>query len=544
MDHSRAQTLLALILAGGLLLAAGCASSQAVNMRGLTRGEARELLAVQAQRDQPADSQALNDPARVEAIADQTAARGNWSAALQEYGRALSLASEADKPRLRAKSAQLCLSSHMFVPAETIFADLAAGEPQNPVYLQGLGLARFAQDKLDQARDDLTQAVALSPQLWRAHNALGIIANRQRRPGQALEHFQRALALEPRLPALYNNQALSYMLLKDWPQAEQSLRQALALDPRYALAANNLGLVLAKQGRAPEALRAFEKGAGPAQAHNNLGVVLAQQGHYNQAAAQFRQAVETMPRYYPLAGRHLEQVDERLQNQPPAWSPGPVSSRPAQQEWPRVERPGLAAPAAEEGVRASTVSFSPQDDSAPLPSRRGPFRDPGYNRPAAAEPLSMTETPEPAGQSALLAPEPKPLPLAPTATAAQERRAPAPTPQLASLDVKSRTVRSTTGRLEPRRSAPVPPAQPAQASRQVRQSLPVGFVGVVSEKDETHLVEGVAVGQDGLLHRLEGHPGRLAQGVAIGAGGEAGETHRAQRVVRGKIQGGDIGAGQ
>lgn len=35
-------------LAGGLPLAGGCTAHQAVNMRGLTRDEVRELLAVQA----------------------------------------------------------------------------------------------------------------------------------------------------------------------------------------------------------------------------------------------------------------------------------------------------------------------------------------------------------------------------------------------------------------------------------------------------------------------------------------------------------------
>jgi Flp pilus assembly protein TadD len=542
MLSTRAQTFLALALASGLLLATGCASSQAVNMRGLSRGEASELLALQAQRDKPSEAKPVTDPAQVEAIADHTAAQGNWAAAIQEYGRALSLAKDSDKPRLRAKSAELCLKSRMFAPAEALFADLAAGDPQNPVYLQGLGLARFAQDKLDEAQAELSKAVALSPQLWRAHNALGIIANRQRRPEQALVHFRLALALEPGLPALYNNRALSHMLLKDWPGAEESLRQALALDPQYGLAANNLGLVLAKQGRGPEALRAFEKGAGQAQAHNNLGVVLAQQGRFNQAAQQFRQAVETMPRYYPLAGRHLEQVDERLQGQPSAWSTAPVSNSSSKQELPRVERPGLAAPAAEEGVRASTISYSPQDNAAPRPTRRGPFRDPGDRQPAFSEPLVMTETPEPVGQSALLAPEPKPRPLSPPPVAAQEPLAPAPAPLVAQLAIKQRPSLSQDAPA-PRRSKAAP-QEPAAGSRQARQSLPVGFVGVVSEKNQTHLVEGVAVGQDGLLHRVQGDASRLAQGIAIGAGGDTGETNRAQRVVRGKIEGGDIGAGQ
>lgn len=246
-------------------------------------------------------------------MADFTASQGNWETAIHEYGRALSLAADKYKLRLRVKSAELCLKSHMYVLAETRFAELSACEPGNAVYMQGLGLARFAQDRLDQAKADLQQAVGQNPQLWRAYNALGIIANRQRRP-QRLEHF----------------------------------RKTLARDQGYRLATNNLGLVLAKQGRTPEALRAFEKGAGPAQAHYNMGVLLAQQGQYNQTAQKFRQAVETMPRYYPLAGRHLEQIGRRLLQQPTVWHSSSAITWPAGQELPRVERPGLAVPAAEE----------------------------------------------------------------------------------------------------------------------------------------------------------------------------------------------------
>lgn len=550
MSSTRTPLLLSLALLASLGLAAGCASSQATSMRGLTRGEARELLALQAQREKASEGQPLADPAQVEALADNLAGRGEWPAAIHEYSRAVTMAKEEDKRRLRAKSAELCLKARMFVPAESLFAGLHQAEPHNPIYLQGLGLARFSQDKLEQAQEDLGRAVALNPQLWRAHNALGIIANRQRRPDQALAHFEQALALEPRLPALYNNQALSHMLLKDWPRAEQSLRQALALDPGYGLAANNLGLVLAQQGRSHQALRAFERGAGQAQAHNNLGVVLAQQGHYNQAASHFRQAIETMPRYYPLAGRNLEQVGQRLGGQPPAFMAGPAPAWPAGQELPRVEKawppaaPAAPAAPAEEGLRVSPMSYQLGDNPGARPARRGPAPDPwrqqGHNQPDLGPPLPMTETPEPAGQSALLAPEPKPRPLSQPARDI-EPPTPAPPPVLASLSVKPRVLRS-----------PAPAAQQAKAahaeavdrSRPLRQGLPVGFVGVVAEKNETHLVEGVRVGQDGLLHRVERDPGRLVQGVAVGTGGEAREANGAQRVVRGKIEGGDIGAGQ
>ncbi|MFH1057345.1 MAG: tetratricopeptide repeat protein, partial [Pseudomonadota bacterium] len=328
------------------LFCSGCATSQTTaSVRSLKPSEAEELLALQAARQKPAEGEPVLDPARIEAHADGLALRGEWSTALFQYGRALGLAAEADKSRLRAKLGESSLKAAMFVPAEGFFAELVQAKAADASAWQGLGLARFGQGKLEPAAADLIKAVALDARLWRAHNALGIIANRQGRPDAAVVSFRAAIRLRPELPALYNNLGLAYMLKNDWTQAEASLRQALRLQPDYALAANNLGLVLARQGRTADALRAFEAAEGQARAHHNLGVVMAWQGDLARAADQFRQAVNSMPRYYPLADRHLDQVEEMLGRRPDLAGAAGGSEAPAAKVayqpaggWPVVER--------------------------------------------------------------------------------------------------------------------------------------------------------------------------------------------------------------
>ena len=481
-----------LLLALGLVLA-GCSTTQTAAMRGLEPAEASDLLALQAQRQKPSEAREITDPARLAAHADQLYQRGEWPAALYEYGRALTLAPEADKPALRAKMAELSLRSHLFVPAESLYADLAKLQPRNAVFRQGLGLSRFAQGRAEEAKADLLSATVLDPSLWRAHNALGILANRAQQPQEALARFDRAIALMPEAAPLFNNRALARMLLKDWPRAEADLLRALTLDPGYRLAANNLGLVLARQGRQAEALRAFERGAGQAQAHNNLGVVLSWEGDHARAVEQFRQAVEAMPRYYPLAGRHLEILEGKL---------GPLG------------HPAL------DGRAVEKVSYVPDRREMPVVERRapaatmpGPEPLPAPRRPGelGAMPQPMTERPEPAVERPRLAPSDKPRPLA--------------------------IYQPTDGR-------PGLTVAAAPASDQPAQGGAVGLVGLVAEKDEANLVKGVVVAQDGLAHRLKGDGGGLVQGVAVGPGGDAGEANRAQRVFRGKIEGGDIGTGQ
>ncbi len=466
---------LALLLAASLL--AGCGSSNITGSRALAPNEADRLLALQRARDKAGetDSEVKLDPARLESHGDMLARQGDIPAALYQYSRAIGLAEPEVKRRLRLKVGEASLKGGMFVPAEQLFQELCQAEPKNPVLWQGLGLALFAQNRLEDAEPPLKKALELDPKLWRSHNALGIMANRQHRPAQALTHFKAALAQRPDLPALYNNQALSHMLLGNLSQAESSLRQALTLDPGYRLAYNNLGMVLTQRGRHREALRAFERGSGPAQAHNNLGTVLAWQGDYDRALDHFQQAREVMPRYYPLAERHLEALKDRSAQTGP-----PILSQPAANhgELPVVERPSRAA--------------SPQASAAPIQAET-----------VRAEPR---QTP--------------PTPPAPAATVEKPR------PVLASLP------------LEPASPAPTkaPAATQPASLAQPGQSLPVGLVGFVSEKDEADFVEGVAVSEDGKLHRVQGYIGSLSKRVAVSPGGDAGEGHGAQAVPGRQLQ--------
>lgn len=515
-----------LILAA-VLIGSGCSTTKTTaSVRALKPSEAEELLALQAARQKPAEGEPVMDPARIESHADSLALRGEWSTALYQYGRALGLASDADKPRLRAKLGECSLKAGMFVPAEGIFAELAAVDPEQASAWQGLGLARFGQGKLEQAAQDLTRAVALDAGLWRAYNALGIIHNRRQQPDAAVASFRAAIRQHPELAALYNNLGLAYMLKQDWTQAEASLRQALRLKPDYALAANNLGLVLARQGRSNDALRAFETAEGQARAHHNLGVVMAWQGDLNRAADHFRQAVNSMPRYYPLADRHLEQVEEVLGRAPGAEpQAGRVSHQLAPaREWPVVERP---EPRGEPRSPAPLI---------PPPAPRWPAPPPGAN----LAPLPMTDAPAlaPAAVAAVeqprLAPGPKPQAVA--VMAAAQPREPAPARTSREGKDKPRPAAKAVAGAAPALAAPAPPepsakvvaaiqmeAQPAarrvsydhepasmayrDASRQTREGLPEGFVGFVTEKDKAHLVKGVIVSQDGGFDRLEGHLG-------------------------------------
>ena len=300
----------ALLASLGLILLGGCAGSQQSNARWLQRGEAEALLAAHS-----ANPEKDPDPDRMPATASDLEAQGDIMAsqssiynAMNNYRLALKEAKGPSRLRLEGKLAGLDLRMGRYEEAQKNFARLCAQQPGNAVFWQGQGLARMGLGDLDGAEKSLTRAVSLDPSLWRAQNLLGVIHNRGGQPRQAMAAFRAALQSRPNNPALYNNLALAQAMAGDLRGSEASLRRALALDPEHNLSANNLGLLLARQGRDDEAFQVFARSQGVAQAHNNMGVILAWQGRPRQAQEQFRLAVQTLPRYYPLATRHLKQL--------------------------------------------------------------------------------------------------------------------------------------------------------------------------------------------------------------------------------------------
>ena len=305
------------LAAAALLLAAGCAGkSQQNGARWLQRGEAEQLLTAKsamAEADPDPDRLSM-DASALEAQGDVMASQGaSWSA-MNQYRLALHEAKGPAKARLEGKIAGLDLRLGRFQAASDGFARLIAKQRDKAVFWQGLGLAQMGLNNLPAASRALQHAVEQDPSLWRAQNLLGVIYNRERQPQKAQAAFRAALESKPDNPALYNNLALSQMMLGDYPRAEANLRRALALDPEHRQAANNLGLLLMKQGRNEEAFQVFSGAVGVAQAHNNLGVYLAWQGQTGKAQRQFRLALESLPRYYPLAARHLNQIGDKDQD--------------------------------------------------------------------------------------------------------------------------------------------------------------------------------------------------------------------------------------
>jgi protein O-GlcNAc transferase len=161
-----------------------------------------------------------------------------------------------------------------------------------PEYYNNLGLAHYAQARLDEAidcylralmidparaeilcnlglafsaRGDMTAAAAayqraidLKPGLAEAHNNLGNIFLAQDRPQEALVCFERALSIRSDLAQAQANLGNVWLRLGRFDDAVSACRKAISIRPDYAEAFNQLGTAYLFGGMAKEAMDAFE----------------------------------------------------------------------------------------------------------------------------------------------------------------------------------------------------------------------------------------------------------------------------------------------
>jgi type IV pilus biogenesis/stability protein PilW len=136
------------------------------------------------------------------------------------------------------------------------------------------------------------------------HHDLAVEALRAGRSQDALKEYDVALAADPDMPEarLGRGLVMEYGFGK-LAEAEAEYRHALRIRPAYPEAHNNLGQLLAKTGRASEAIGEFDKAIDinlymePWVARCNKGQTLHQVGRRDEGLAELRTCLRIAPRY-------------------------------------------------------------------------------------------------------------------------------------------------------------------------------------------------------------------------------------------------------
>lgn len=200
--------------------------------------------------------------------------------------------------------AELHLASGDAETAAPIFESLVDNADVGARALQGLGIALTLQGVLDRGVENLQQAVAQDPGLWRAWNALGYYHDSNRDWPAAANSYGKALEGNPDSILIYNNRGFSMLMQRRLEEAVADFDRVLQMDPDFEVARENLRLALAWQGKYIHAM-AGAPNADMARILNNVGFIALMRGDYGNAEAYLLRAMEADPAYNATAARNL-----------------------------------------------------------------------------------------------------------------------------------------------------------------------------------------------------------------------------------------------
>lgn len=129
--------------------------------------------------------------------------------------------------------ADLYMARKEYREASQLYKRLADQNPQNPVYLNKLGISLHQQTALGAALKYYERAVKADPAYADAENNIGTIWYQRKKYGKAIKAYKKAIEIRNDMPVLYSNLAYAYFSDKRYEDAIVSFRQALAIDPQF-----------------------------------------------------------------------------------------------------------------------------------------------------------------------------------------------------------------------------------------------------------------------------------------------------------------------
>ncbi len=137
--------------------------------------------------------------------------------------------------------------------AVAVLQGLAINYPEDMKVLGAYGKALADAGNVQQAAEVLRKAHTPERPDWSILSTQGSLADRLGDHDAARGYYEQALKIRPNEPTVLSNLGLSYALAKNLPRAEETLRLAASQPSADMRVRQNLALVLALQGKFPEA---------------------------------------------------------------------------------------------------------------------------------------------------------------------------------------------------------------------------------------------------------------------------------------------------
>ncbi len=151
-----------------------------------------------------------------------------------------------------AARGQLLTAQPLLAQATTLIPDDTEGHLVYAAVLEGLG-------KLEDAKNQYTQAIALDAFLPDAHYKLGLLLDALGDTEGGKAQLMQAIRLAPREPILHYDLGVMHAKQNNYAAAVIAAKQAVVLDPTFAEALNNYAYALAHLKRYEEALAAINQ---------------------------------------------------------------------------------------------------------------------------------------------------------------------------------------------------------------------------------------------------------------------------------------------
>ncbi|HVN41949.1 MAG TPA: tetratricopeptide repeat protein, partial [Steroidobacteraceae bacterium] len=173
--------------------------------------------------------------------------------------------------------------------------------PEDAELRNALGWALFQDGRTAEAVTEYERALKADPKHVKAHNNLALALVELGRLEEAAGHLKASLAIEPKAE-IYSDLGFIMARLGQADEARADYLKALELDPNCASAHFNMAVAFVQAGQFGEAeahYRQALRGKPTAETYNGLGYALGRQGRTDEAAAEFRQAIDTNPKFTP-----------------------------------------------------------------------------------------------------------------------------------------------------------------------------------------------------------------------------------------------------
>ena len=193
-----------------------------------------------------------------------------------------------------------------FTNAEQLFGLVLAQRPTHYGSLLGLGSIRASTNRLDDAKNYLTQAITVNADAPEAHGSLGAVFASAGDSNAAIACYEKALALAPNHAGIHYAFATLLHSLGRHTEAIDHLRRALADRPDHIEAHFTLGNALYSIGQDGEAIQCYlkvlELSPRHPETHNNLANVYQRLGRVELAVSHYKTAIEIKPDYADAYG--------------------------------------------------------------------------------------------------------------------------------------------------------------------------------------------------------------------------------------------------